>query len=101
MSRLSPITCQENDGLLALFHCLAGGDRPCLPSPRSTEEAPKDLAATQAGLSLLTGPPFILDLGTTLAGRVVLTGRTVLYVDGANAFDPYILSALAKEVGQS
>jgi len=101
MSRLSPITCQENDGLLALFHCLAGGDRPRLPSPRSTEEAPKDLAATQAGLSLLTGPPFILDLGTTLAGRVVLTGRTVLYVDGANAFDPYILSALAKEVGQS
>jgi hypothetical protein len=101
MYRVSAVTRQENDSLLALLHCLAEGNRSHLPLPGPTSRAPEDVAATQAGLSLLTGPPFILDLGTTLAGRVVLTGRTVLYVDGANAFDPYILSALAKETGQS
>jgi hypothetical protein len=49
---------------------------------------------------LLAGPPFVLDLGTTLAGRVILGGRPVLYVDGANAFDPYILSTLARDARQ-
>ena len=51
-------------------------------------------------LSLLTGPASILDLGTTLAGQATLCGLTVLYVDGANAFDPYILARLAKGAGQ-
>jgi hypothetical protein len=52
-------------------------------------------------LSLLAGPPGILDLGTTLAGHVVLAGATVLYVDGANAFDPYIIARLAREAGRA
>ena len=90
MIQVSAVTRREDDGLLALLNDLAEGGRQRLPSSESA----------RAGLSLLTGPPFILDLGTTLAGRVILTGRTVLYVDGANAFDPYILSALAKDAGQ-
>ncbi|MBI4537487.1 MAG: hypothetical protein HY712_05975 [candidate division NC10 bacterium] len=55
---------------------------------------------SRAALTVLAGPGCVLDLGTTLAGRAVLGGRTVLYVDGANAFDPYILSRLAREAGQ-
>ncbi len=90
MIQVSAVTRREDDGLLALLNDLAEEGRQRLPTPGSA----------RAGLSLLTGPPFILDLGTTLAGRVILTGRTVLYVDGANAFDPYILSALAKDAGQ-
>jgi hypothetical protein len=90
MIQVSAVTRREDDGLLALLNDLAEWGRQRLPSSESA----------RAGLSLLTGPPFILDLGTTLAGRVILTGRTVLYVDGANAFDPYILSALAKDAGQ-
>jgi len=101
MFRVSAVTRHEDDGLLALLNCLTEGNRSRPPLPGPASGVAKDVAATRAGLSLLTGPPFILDLGTTLAGRVVLTGRTVLYVDGANAFDPYILSALAKEAGQS
>ncbi len=89
---VSAVTRREDDGLLALLSRLAEGDRNHLPSPGWP---------ARAGLSLLVGPPFVLDLGTTLAGRVVLGGRTVLYVDGANAFDPYILSRLARDAGQS
>lgn len=54
----------------------------------------------RAALTLLAGPAPVLDLGTTLAGRTILAGHTVLYVDGANAFDPYTLSRLAREAGR-
>ena len=100
MIRVSAVTRREDDGLLALLNCLAEGNRPHLPLPGSTSRVSHEVPTTRAGLSLLTGPPFVLDLGTTLAGRVILGGRTVLYIDGANAFDPYILSALAKDAGQ-
>ncbi len=91
MFRVSAVTRQEDNGLLALLNYLREVGRACqIPSPGSA----------RAGLFLLAGPPFILDLGTTLAGQVSLSGRTVLYVDGANAFDPYILSTLARDAGQ-
>jgi hypothetical protein len=94
-------TRQEDDGLLALLNCLVEGNWSSHPpSPGLSCGAPNDLPTLRANLSLLTGSPFVLDLGTTLAGRAVLSGRTVLYVDGANAFDPYILSRLAREAGQ-
>jgi hypothetical protein len=51
-------------------------------------------------LTLLAGPALILDLGTVLAGHAVLRGCTVLYVDAANAFDPYVLSRLARDAGR-
>jgi len=100
MLGVSAATRQEDDGLLALLNSLAEGNRPYPPSPGFSRGVPNGLPTTQANLSLLTGPPFVLDLGTTLAGRVILAGRTVLYVDGANAFDPYILSRLARQAGQ-
>lgn len=49
---------------------------------------------------LITGPLLVIDWGTSLATRVLLRGLKVLYLDGANAFDPYILSRLARRVGQ-
>jgi hypothetical protein len=87
MIRVSAVTRRGDDGLLAILKYLAGGGQKHLPLQGSS-------------LYLLSGPPFVLDLGTTLAARVSLGGRTVLYVDGANAFDPYILSSLARDAGQ-
>jgi hypothetical protein len=57
------------------------------------------LATGAASLVLLAGPTFILGLGTTLAGEAAVHGHVVLYLDGANAFDPYLLSRLAREAG--
>ena len=51
-------------------------------------------------LLLLAGPPLVLDLGASLAGPVLLRGRKVLFVDGANTFNPYILTRLADQAGQ-
>lgn len=48
---------------------------------------------------LLVGPALVLDLGTALAGRAALAGHRVLYLDGANAFDPYIPARMAREAG--
>lgn len=99
MLEVSAVARQEEDGLLALLNYLAEGGR----QRRLSQDSSKDkvLWRTQAGLLLLAGPPFVLDVGTTLAGWVVLSGLTVLYVDGANAFDPYILSRLARDAEQS
>ena len=98
MVEVSAVARQEEDGLLALLNYLAEGGR----QRRLSLGASKNAVSwqTQAGLLLLTGPPFVLDMGTTLAGWVALRGLTVLYVDGANAFDPYILSRLARDAGQ-
>jgi hypothetical protein len=84
---------QETDALLLLLASPeGGGGSALLPAPRRER---------QASLTVLAGPGFVLGLGTTLAGQAALRGLTVLYVDGANAFDPYILSRLAKDAGQS
>ncbi len=48
---------------------------------------------------LLMGPSLVLDLGTGLAARAALGGQRVLYLDGANAFDPYIPARMAREAG--
>ena len=83
---------QEPDALLPLLASPEGeGGSAPLPVPRRER---------QASLTVLAGPRSVLDLGTTLAGQTALRGLTVLYVDGANAFDPYILSRLAKDAGQ-
>lgn len=50
-------------------------------------------------LLLLKGPRLTLQLGTTLAARRLLRGGRVLYVDGANAFDPYTLVRIARRAG--
>ena len=48
---------------------------------------------------LLVGPALVLDLGTALASRAALGGQRALYLDGANAFDPYIPARMAREAG--
>ena len=48
---------------------------------------------------LLVGPTLVLDLGTAMAARAALGGQRVLYLDGANAFDPYIPARMAREAG--
>ncbi len=45
----------------------------------------------KGGLSLITG--------TLLSGILVSRGNQVLFVDAANAFDPYILSRYARRIG--
>ena len=90
MNRVSAVTRQEGPSLLAFLAYLAEGSRQRFPQGGSV----------RAHLSLLTGSSLVLDVGTTLAGQVALGGHMVLYVDGANAFDPYILSRLAKAAGQ-
>jgi hypothetical protein len=96
MNRVGAVTRREEDSLLALLRYIGERSRrwSLSPAPAGLHPHPS------AELLLLTGPSFILDVGTTLAGWMTLRGRTVLYVDGANAFDPYILSALAREAGQ-
>ena len=84
---------QESDALLTLLASPEDGDRGSAPWLVPRRER-------QASLTVLAGPGFVLGLGTTLAGQAALRGLTVLYVDGANAFDPYILSRLAKDAGQ-
>ena len=45
----------------------------------------------------LSGP----SIATYLAGWVATSGRTVLYIDAANAFDPYLISRLARQKGRN
>ena len=84
---------QETDALLLLLASPEDGDRGSAPWLVPRRE-------WQASLTVLAVPGFALGLGTTLAGQAALRGLTVLYVDGANTFDPYILSRLAKDAGQ-
>ena len=86
---------QGSDALLRLLGAAEDEDQDSSPLPVPAQ------GEWHASLAVLTGPGFILDLGTTLAGQAALRGHTVLYVDGANAFDPYVLSRLARDAGQS
>lgn len=47
------------------------------------------------GLVLLYGHPAVLPLGLYAAADRLLAGETVLYIDGANVFDPFLISRLA------
>ena len=50
---------------------------------------------------LLEAPRESPSIATYLAGWVVTSGRTVLYIDAANAFDPYLVSRLARQKGRN
>jgi hypothetical protein len=50
---------------------------------------------------VLVGSASVLGQGTSLAGRALLGGHAVLYLDGANTFDPYLLARLAREAGRA
>jgi hypothetical protein len=51
------------------------------------------------GLVLLYGEPVVLRLGLYAATERVLDGEPVLYLDGANNFDPFVISRLARAHG--
>ena len=48
------------------------------------------------GLMLLYGHPAVLSLGLYAAADRALAGETVVYLDGANAFDPFVISRMAR-----
>ncbi len=59
-----------------------------LPLPRSPQ-----------GLVVLSGPDACLTVGLLLALRGAIAARPLLVIDGANAFDPYLISDLARRLG--
>jgi hypothetical protein len=53
------------------------------------------------GLVLLYGHRAVLRLGLYAAAERVLAGEPVLYLDGANTFDPFVISRLARASGMT
>lgn len=53
----------------------------------------------QNGLMLLSGHPAVFRLGLCVATDRALAGESVLYLDGANAFDPFLIGRLARASG--
>ncbi len=51
------------------------------------------------GLVLFHGHPAVLRLGLCAAVDLGLAGEQVLYLDGANSFDPFALGRLARDAG--
>lgn len=51
------------------------------------------------GLMLLYGHPSVLSLGLYAAADRALAGEPVVYLDGANAFDPFLVSRVARVHG--
>ena len=51
------------------------------------------------GLLLLYGSPAVLPLGLYAAADRALAGEPVVYLDGANAFDPFVVSRVAHTHG--
>jgi hypothetical protein len=51
------------------------------------------------GLMLLYGHPSVLTLGLYAAADRALAGEPVVYLDGANAFDPFVVSRVARTSG--
>lgn len=80
-------------------HRVAGPARNLpLPLMAAIRRSPLNLT-TQDGLVLLYGHPAVLRLGLYAAADRLLAGEPVLYVEGANAFDPYLISRLARANG--
>ena len=53
----------------------------------------------QNGLVLLSGDPAVFRLGLCVAADRALAGDSVLYLDGANVFDPFLIGRLARAGG--
>lgn len=54
---------------------------------------------TAQGLVVLTGPDACLTVGLLLALQAEIERRPLLVIDGANAFDPYLISTIARRIG--
>ncbi|MDQ7849900.1 MAG: hypothetical protein QN152_07735 [Armatimonadota bacterium] len=66
------------------------------PSARGLWPSPLGQSPSSPGLVVLTGQDACLTVGLLLALRGTATGRPLLVVDGANAFDPYLIADLAR-----
>jgi hypothetical protein len=55
---------------------------------------------TLAGVYLLYGHPQVLTLAQKLACRCLLQAEHLIVLDGANVFDPYLVSRLAAKMGR-
>ncbi|MBI5167821.1 MAG: hypothetical protein HY998_08850 [candidate division NC10 bacterium] len=82
---------------------LIGKERPDLQRPQMELEALTLLLAPrpQGSYALLIGPQAVHDLALYLAGCLLIKGLRAIYIDAANAFDPYLLSRLAQRAGKS
>ena len=56
---------------------------------------------TLAGVYLLYGHPQVLTLAQKLACRCLLQAEHLIVLDGANVFDPYLVSRLASKMGRA
>lgn len=56
---------------------------------------------TLAGVYLLYGHPQVLTLAQKLACRCLLQAEHLIVLDGANVFDPYLVSRLATKMGRA
>lgn len=76
--------------------------RPSVPSPvpvdRLVHQGPWRLTQSD-GLVLLHGHPVVLQLGLCAAVDRSLAGEPLFYLDGANAFDPFLIGRLARAAG--
>jgi hypothetical protein len=83
-------------------HCSAHAwDRPAhlsAPLPAILKEGPLRVTP-QDGLVLIHGHPAALRLGHYAAAAQALAGEPVLFLDGAQAFDPFVISRIARDTG--
>lgn len=74
--------------------------RELLPfSPSTRAVWPRGLEPSPQGLVVLTGQDACLTVGLLLALGGATAGRPLLVVDGANAFDPFLIADLARRQG--
>jgi hypothetical protein len=53
-----------------------------------------------SGIFLAYGHSYVLRLSQKLACRILLEARTLMVLDGANVFDPYLVAELARKAGR-
>jgi hypothetical protein len=73
---------------------------PASPTHRDAGNSPAPWILPGSGLSVFYGRPEAPRLSHYFLPRVLLAGRRVLYVDGANRFDPLLLARMARRRGR-
>ncbi len=71
-----------------------------MPLPVSVPQIPS-VPQPGAGLIVVSGDEACLTVGLLLGLRTATRSRPLLVVDGANALNPYLLSDLARRIGQA
>jgi hypothetical protein len=74
---------------------------PASPTIADAGNSPAPWVLPGSGLSLFYGRPEAPRLSHYFLPRVLLSGGRVLYVDGANRFDPLLLARMARQRGQA